>query len=329
MSRQETFFLEDGERVAISRLVDALHEKWQPWDALAFVDEACTVAEDLPARLRHFLTRVRTEQADVAVLSGLPVSEDLPPTPTGWELAAKSGAGQREELLMLVCAAGLGDPFGWSDQQKGRIVHDVVPAPGQERSLTSASSELNLALHTEDVHHPCRGDYVSLLCLRNPDAVGTTFVHVDSLNVPEDTRAILADDRFWFYADDSHENVELDDEQETGRLENRVCQRGSVLFGPNDFPYLRIDLDFASAQDGDSAAERAMRIAFESLHKSVERVVMRPGDMVFMDNYRVVHGREPFHPRYDGNDRWLKRVSLIRDIRRVFVETGSLTRVIS
>lgn len=329
MSRRETLFLNDGERIAVNELVGSTFAEWQPWDALAFADRASAVAEYLPARLRHFLARVRAEQADVAVVSGLPLSEDLVPTPTGWEFAAKTGAAQREELMLLVCAAALGDPFAWSDQQQGRIVHDVCPAPGQERSLTSASSELDLALHTEDVHHPCRGDYVSLLCLRNPDDVGTTFVHVDSLDVPEDTREVLAGDRFNFFADDSHENVELDPEEEAGRLENRMSMPGSVLFGPEDFPYLRIDLDFAAARDGDAAAEEAMRIAFESLRRSVERVVLRPGDLAFLDNYRVVHGREPFYPRYDGHDRWLKRVNVIRDIRRVFVETRSLTRVIA
>jgi L-asparagine oxygenase len=329
MSQLERFSLEDRERVAIDGLLELVFAQWQPWDALRFAEEAAAVAESLPARLRRFLTRVRSAQADVAIVSGLPLSADLVATPTGWEAAAKTGAAQREELLLLVCAAALCDPFAWSDQQKGRLVHDVCPAPGQERSLTSASSEANLSLHTEDVHHPCRGDYVALLCLRNPDAVGTTFVHVDSLTVPEETRAILADDRFQFFADDSHENVELDHEEESGRLENRVCMDGSVLFGPDDFPYLRIDLDFAAARDGDNEAAEAMRVAFESLRDSVKRVVLRPGDLAFLDNYRVVHGREPFTPRYDGNDRWLKRVNLIRDIRRVFVQTRSLTRVIS
>lgn len=329
MPRQETLFLNDDDRIAINGLVDSVYAERQPWDALTFADEAGAVAEELPVRLRHFLTRVRSEQADVAILSGLPLSEDLVPTPTGWEFAAKTGAAQREELLLLVCASALGDPFAWSDQQHGRMVHDVCPAPGQERSLTSASSELNLALHTEDVHHPCRGDYVALLCLRNPDSTGTTFVHVDSLDVPAETRAVLSDDRFKFFADDSHENTELDPEEEAGRLENRMSMDGSVLFGPSDFPYLRIDLDFAAARDGDPAAEAAMRVAFDSLRRSVERVVLRPGDLAFLDNYRVVHGREPFAPRYDGNDRWLKRVNLIRDIRRVFVETRSLTRVIA
>lgn len=329
MSRRETLFLNDAERIAIGGLVDSAFAEWQPWNALAFADQASAVAADLPVRLRQFLARVRSEQADVAIISGLPLSEDLVPTPTGWELAAKTGAAQREELLTLVCAGALGDPFAWSDQQHGRIVHDVCPAPGQERSLTSASSELDLALHTEDVHHPCRGDYVALLCLRNPDDVGTTFVHVDSLDVPERTRAVLADDRFDFFADDSHEDTALDPEEESGRHENRMSMPGSVLFGPDDFPYLRIDLDFAAARDGDEAAAEAMRVAFDSLRRSVQRVVLRPGDLAFLDNYRVVHGREPFNPRYDGHDRWLKRVNVIRDIRRVFVQTRALTRVIA
>jgi L-asparagine oxygenase len=323
----ESLVLRAEERAEITRLADETLARRQPWDPLAFTGEAAAVAHYLPARLRHFLARARTEQAGVTIVSGLPLSEDLVPTPTGWELAAKTGAGQREELLCMLCAGALGDPFGWSDQQNGRIVHDVCPAPGQERSLTSASSELNLALHTEDVHHPCRSDYVGLLCLRNPDATGTTFVRVDRMDVSEDVRGILSADRFRFYADDSHENTELDAEQLAGRHENRVSQDGSILFGPPDFPYLRIDFDFASALDGDAGT--AMSRAFEALRASVERVVLKPGDMAFLDNYRVVHGREPFSPRYDGLDRWLKRVNVIRDVRRIFVETRSLTRVIA
>lgn len=330
MVEVDRLVLDDGERESIDLLVQRVFRKRQPWDALRFAEEVTTHAELLPVRLRQFLSGARTRQSDVAVVSGLPLSDELGPTPTGWELAAKTGAGQREELLLLLCAAAMGDPFAWADQQNGRMVHDVCPAPGQERSLTSASSEANLSLHTEDVHHPCRGDYVALLCLRNPDAVGTTFVRADSVEVSQEVREILSDNRFRFFADDSHEDAELDDDNGTGGLlANRVHTTGSVFFGPKDLPYLRIDLDFAAAADGDEAAERAMRLAFESLRESVERVVMRPGDAVFMDNYRVVHGREPFTPRYDGQDRWLKRVNLIRDVRRIFVETCSLSRVIA
>lgn len=39
-----------------------------------------------------------------------------------------------------------------------------------------------------------------------------------------------------------------------------------------------------------------------------------PGDLTLIDNDVAVHGRIPFRPRYDGTDRWLKRV-LIRPNR--------------
>jgi alpha-ketoglutarate-dependent taurine dioxygenase len=44
--------------------------------------------------------------------------------------------------------------------------------------------------------------------------------------------------------------------------------------------------------------------------------VLEPGDFVFIDNYRAVHGRKPFKARYDGNDRWLKRINITRDLRK-------------
>jgi hypothetical protein len=38
--------------------------------------------------------------------------------------------------------------------------------------------------------------------------------------------------------------------------------------------------------------------------------------VLFVDNYRAVHGRRPFTARYDGTDRWLKRIGVSRDLRR-------------
>ncbi|ONI76414.1 hypothetical protein ALI144C_35475 [Actinosynnema sp. ALI-1.44] len=318
--------LDDHERDEVGALVTRVLLEEELWDPVTFADRAARVSQHLPVRMREFLTEVRVSEADIAVVSNLPLSEDLPPTPAGWEMAVKTGAGRAEEVLHMICGAGLAEPFSWSDQQDGRMVHDVCPSPGEERSLTSASSELTLALHTEDVHHPCRGDYVSLFCLRNPDAVGTTYVRVGSIDVPDDVRAVLNEDRFRFFADDSHVNVNLPGDQDS----QRMSTVGPIVFGPSQQPYLRIDLDFTDvATPGDDTADAAMRRAFDSLRGSVESVVLSPGDLIFLDNYQVVHGRAPFVPRYDGNDRWLKRVNLIRDVRRLFVETRARSRVLA
>jgi Taurine catabolism dioxygenase TauD, TfdA family len=45
-------------------------------------------------------------------------------------------------------------------------------------------------------------------------------------------------------------------------------------------------------------------------------VVMHPGEILFIDNYKAVHGRRPYKARYDGADRWLKRINITRDIRK-------------
>jgi len=33
-----------------------------------------------------------------------------------------------------------------------------------------------------------------------------------------------------------------------------------------------------------------------------------------IDNRRTVHGRLPFNPRYDGYDRWVKRLMVISEL---------------
>ncbi|SMC64351.1 TauD/TfdA family dioxygenase [Kibdelosporangium aridum] len=319
--------LTDAERAVVSALVDEVFDRVDVWDPVAMVDEVPGLAERLPLRLREFLVNSRMAEADVTVVANLPVDENLVPTPIGWDLAAKTGAGQREELVLLLCGTALADPFGWATQQDGRVVHDVCPAPGMENSLTSASSAAPLTLHTEDVHHPCRGDYVSLFCLRNPDAVGTTFVRIAALDLPAGTREVLAQNRFRFHPDDSHIGAIVDLVE--GEVRDRVFDPGSVIFGPAERPYLRFDVDFMSAAGGDTEAEQAIQTTVDCLARSVERVILEPGDAVFVDNYRVVHGREPFVPRYDGNDRWLKRLNLIRDVRRLYAMSDTRSRIIA
>lgn len=281
----------------------------------AYVEAVRIAAENLPPRLRRFLVESRVIESEVFLVSGLPLSSDLAPTPAGWVAAEQLGAGLAEELVLLLCGSLVGDPFSWSTQQKGRLVHDVCPSPNAERSLTSASSRAALSLHTEDVHHPCRADYVSLMCLRNPDATATSVVGIDAVTLPPRIRRILREDRFEFHPDHSHAGDEL-----------VRSESGPVLFGPSERPYLRFDADFVSGNDKDAAD--AVRQTAECLDATVEQVVLQPGDMVFLDNYRVVHGRHSFVPRYDGTDRWLKRINLARDIRRTFRKSGSLSRVV-
>jgi len=54
----------------------------------------------------------------------------------------------------------------------------------------------------------------------------------------------------------------------------------------------------------------------QTIDDNLREVVLQPGDCFFIDNYRIVHGRKAFKARYDGTDRWLKRINLTRDLRK-------------
>lgn len=45
-------------------------------------------------------------------------------------------------------------------------------------------------------------------------------------------------------------------------------------------------------------------------------MVLRPGEVLVIDNYRAVHGRQGYPARFDGTDRWLKKMTVTGDLRR-------------
>ncbi|MGH3157019.1 MAG: TauD/TfdA family dioxygenase, partial [Streptosporangiaceae bacterium] len=67
---------------------------------------------------------------------------------------------------------------------------------------------------------------------------------------------------------------------------------------------------------GDRLGRHAYEILCAALEARLTEVVLRPGDVLFIDNFRTVHGRRPFRARYDGKDRWLKRINITRDLRK-------------
>jgi alpha-ketoglutarate-dependent taurine dioxygenase len=68
--------------------------------------------------------------------------------------------------------------------------------------------------------------------------------------------------------------------------------------------------------DDDPEAHEAFHILCDALERQLREIVLSPGMVLFIDNYRAVHGRKPFRARYDGTDRWLKRINITRDLRK-------------
>lgn len=276
----------------------------------------------LPEGLRCFLHEFRAQEPTAAaVIRGLPVDDEaIGPTPPGWRAAAASGRTRREEIYLGLLAQGLGEPFTWSTLQEGRMIQNVLPIAGEEEQQ-SGHGQVLLEWHTEDAFHPHRCDYLLLFGARNQDAVATTLASVRDVQIRKGHRRILAENRFHILPDDEHLRQLAQRDPDHPSLARMRKMRDepepvAVLFGSEDDPYLRIDPFFMRCLPGDEEAELALKSLVNELEAALQEVVVEPGSVLLVDNYRAVHGRQPFAARFDGTDRWLKKIVVSRDLRR-------------
>lgn len=326
--------LNDDDRAQVRSLADEVAAKHESVEDEDFLRNMSLYAAELPRSLRASLMSFRqTESASVLVVNALTVDKEaVGPTPAHWTHRSARPPALAEEVAFFLLANLLGDPIGWATQQDGRVMHDVFPIKGHQKEQLGSGSEELLTWHTEDAFHPFRTDYLGLLCLRNPDAVVTTYAAVEDLDLPGDVAAVLREARFPIQPDRSHlpENTGGTRQLDAATVAmlrrsyewitalDEAPERVAVLFGAEDFPYLRIDPYFMGALDpaDDPEAAAALAVAVAEIDRAITGYALRQGEVIFIDNYRAVHGRQPFRARFDGTDRWLKRLNVVRDMRK-------------
>lgn len=317
--------LSQPEKLAIETLLESLSGKYDTGEAQDFVRDVRRIAfSGLPASFLRFLESFyHNEPAAGFVVTGFEVEDNrVGPTPVHWNRQADRRSTLREELFFMLVGAVLGDVFAWSTLQDGHFIHNVLPIQGQEHEQSGHGSLALLAWHTEDGFHPYRCDYLGLMGIRNHDHIPTTFASIDFVDVPARQKEILYEPRFLLRPDNEHltqQQRDLYGEKYNSELVAAVWSDPpavAVLFGDPRRPFLRIDPVFMSARAGDAEAEEALRLIVEALDRSLEKLPIDSGVVCFIDNYRAIHGRKAFQPRYDGTDRWLKKMLLTRDVRK-------------
>lgn len=326
----------------IKSLVSELMNCFDSVEERDFLNNSAVYARKLPERVHQFLNDFKQLEGStgVCLISGYPINDvAIGDTPPHWRGTPTISATLEQEMVLVLFGALLGELIGWSTQQDGHLVHDVIPIKENEESQLGTGSKTLLWWHTEDAFHPLRGDYLVLMCLRNPDSVPTTFACVDRARVTKKHLNILFQPRFYIRPDESHSETNRS-VQHTASLSNDLLnssyskltemveapQALPVLFGNQDLPYVRIDPYFMTTVDGDREAEEALEALVNEIEGNLAEEVLEPGSFLFIDNYRTVHGRKPFTARYDGKDRWLKRINITRDLRR---SRGSRTSISS
>lgn len=329
---------------AIEGLLSDVSRQYKSVEDPEFLNEVSVIAHALPRSLRNFLNNFKRLEppGGACLIKGYPVDDrKIGPTPEHWKQKSEVSPTLEQELLMMLFGSLLGDAIAWSTQQDAHIIHDVLPIKADENEQISTGSNQVISWHNEDAFHPFRGDYVSLMCLRNSDRIPTTLASVEQLKLSQREISILFEPRFVIYPDESHAeknnsvavsysgngngnghskgNGNGTDPLKVARERIREMHSSpsklAVLYGDPHMPYLRLDPYFMRPLEDDEA-QFALNALIRAVDKCLGEVVLEPGDFLFVDNYRAVHGRKHFKARYDGTDRWLKRMNITNDLRK-------------
>jgi enduracididine beta-hydroxylase len=319
----QTLTLDKQELDQIAGLITEVKRHFNETESQEFLDEIGLYAHQLPYRVRQLVYRFKLGHLNdgMCCLSGFVIDDDkLGPTPKHWRDRSDATCSLEERILHFMCASLLGDVFGWSTQQNGRIIHDVFPIKEYEHCQLGFSSQEPLTWHTEDAFHDYRPDYLALMCLRNPDNIGTHCAKPDYSTLTDEQRLYLGAPHYTIKPDNSHlavNNFQPDSVDDTSFRDIEEMKAApnklSVLFGHPDDPYLRID-PFFMAPAEDPKAQEALEALIAVIDGAYREYPLKQGEIVFINNLRVVHGRKSFAARYDGKDRWLKRLLISRDL---------------
>lgn len=274
----------------------------------AFLTEAELRFHELPRSIRRAVSVFRRRSNDYGVLlvKGLPLDRQLPPTPADPHSRPRKD-GWLSELWLAAFAAALGSPFAYLQEQSGTLYQNVIPTPGNATKLSSESSSILLGFHTEMAFHPYLPDYILLLCLRpdheNAAKTITASVRMVLSELTLRERAVLFEPAF-------RPGIDYSFGSPNGTKGNGPLL--PVLHGDPYDPCLTFDLDLmVGFTDDADAALRALRAAVNRVKRWVR---LSTGDLLIVDNRRAVHARSEFTARYDGADRWLQRMCVIRDL---------------
>ncbi len=259
---------------------------------------------EVAAKLVDF--RQHGTPAGLMLVTGLPLDTPLPPTPADGQFAGHWMDLAVSSVAQMSLMSHLGDVIAYADEKDGRLVQDVCPVPGAETLQENSGSKL-LELHTEDGFHPNMPHFVGLTCLRGDHdgtaytlgcGIGTVLPQLDEATVESLRRPEF---RIRFAR------------SFTGDGPTKYSDAIPILSGPVDDPDLCVD--FHAMEGGTIEARKALGLLEDVFREALIGVVLKPGDLLILDNRRAVHGRTAFQPRYDGADRWLRRCFVVRDIR--------------
>lgn len=140
---------------------------------------------------------------------------------------------------------------------------------------------------------------LSLFCLRNNENVPTNLIQLNTIleKLTNEELGLLTENVFDIKRPDSFKGQTV------------VISNLSILIAFKKGYYSRFDSHNASTQSAKHklALDKFREIANDT--NLCQSFNLKAGEFIIFNNQKMLHSRKAFKPKFDGNDRWLLRVS--------------------
>jgi hypothetical protein len=317
----------ENELDTLCRLVDeisATQQHGREHEAVALAEERGKAAGAALSRISRKVCDLIAHRGTVGVIElelgrALERYEPVPPTPLELDSPAEHVLFPLDIMRCAIIGAAAGFSYGYSGQGNANLCDDLMPTKKNLRP--GASTRFAVNWHTEDApynrgpdnrgHTTC--DVISFGYLRNPSQDMTRVNMPDPGKMrPESLQALKA---YQFKLLTSYYQK---------AASSNVDSSTSFVYGSDNW----IRFSFARVSEQiDEYRQRAnlwpvIEEFMEDLERNSRQVTSNPGDIAFIDNMRVAHARAPLKnpAKFDGSDRWLRRLGIVAEPRRAFLE---------
>jgi len=270
-------------------------------------DLASKVPERIYNKLLHFSTY--GSETGFLLIKKFPVyNNELPKTPLGniYKIGETTILARIQSIFLSI----IGELIAYEAEGYGRLFQDVVPIPTMHNMQTSLGSNTELEIHTEQAFSNLKPDVLSLSCLRGDENAFTYILPVQYIinNVSKEEIELLRKPLWTTGVDLS---FKLNGNE---FIEGDIRGPMSIIQGTPEDPFLVFDQDLMKGITPES--QEFIQKLVNIYYKERIEYNLKPGDIIFIDNNRAVHGRSAFFPLFDGQDRFLVRCFAVFDYEK-------------
>jgi L-asparagine oxygenase len=258
----------------------------------------------IPERLKNLLIKFAkegTEKGFLLIKNVLFQNKEYQIPKTPFDNNSKIGETTLLARIQSIFISFIGEMIAYEAEGYGRLFQDVVPVKIMEKEQTSVGSNTELEIHTEQAFSKLRPDILSLACIRG-DPLAQTYI----LPVKYILEAMDEDEREKLQMPLWKTGVDLSFKLNNNEfIEGDIRGPFSIINGDLSDPKLIFDQDLMFGTNEEST--QLIQKIIEIYYKKRLQHNLQTGEIILIDNMRAVHGRSPFYPKYDGNDRFLIR----------------------